>query len=487
MEVVERLGGSWHKPFMTQSAHLHPDRLFPASEPQKSIARELYPAVKDLPIVSPHGHTDPSWFANNGRFASPTALFLTPDHYVLRMLKSRGIDYDALGIPRKDGKPVEVDNRKAWRLFAENYFLFAGTPSKTWIDHSLEAVFGITEELSAETADSIFDAIDAKLGSPDLLPRAILDRFNVEVIATTEFALDPLTHHQSMEGQGLIGRVRTTYRPDDVTDPSRPAIVDNLKKFGELTGDDISDWDGLINAHRKRREYFRRFGAVATDHGVPTANTADLPLVEKQALLDKILAGKHDAHDAELFRAQMLTEMALLSVEDGMVMQIHAGSRRNTDPLLFGERGPDLGADIPGPTDYVGGLRALLSRCGNEPNLRLIMFVLDETTYARELAPMAGYWPSLMIGPPWWFHDSPQGIRRYLDQVVETAGFYNLAGFNDDTRALLSIPARHDVWRREVCHFLGTWVGENRISKSSAEEIAKHLSYQAAKDAYRIK
>ncbi len=487
MEVVERLAGSWHKTIMTQSAHLHPDRLFPASEPQKSIARELYPAVKDLPIVSPHGHTDPSWFATNGRFASPTALFLTPDHYVLRMLKSRGIDYDALGIPRKDGKPVEADNRKAWRLFAENYFLFAGTPSKPWIDHSLEAVFGITEELSAETADSIFDAIDAKLGSPDLLPRAILDRFNVEVIATTEFALDPLTHHQSMEGQGLIGQIRTTYRPDDVTDPSRPAIVDNLKKFGELTGEDISNWDGLINAHRKRREYFRRFGAVATDHGVPTANTADLSLVEKQALLDKIMAGKHDATDAELFRAQMMTEMALLSVEDGMVMQIHAGSRRNTDPLLFGERGPDLGADIPGPTDYVGGLRALLSRCGNEPNLRLIMFVLDETTYARELAPMAGYWPSLMIGPPWWFHDSPQGIRRYLDQVVETAGFYNLAGFNDDTRALLSIPARHDVWRREVCHFLGTWVGENRISKSSAEEIAIHLSYQAAKDAYRIK
>jgi glucuronate isomerase len=486
MEDVETQRRSWHIFAMTQPTHLHPDRLFPASEPAKSIARDLYPAVKDLPIVSPHGHTDPSWFAGNGRFASPTALFLTPDHYVLRMLRSRGLSYDALGIPRKDGKPVEGDGRTAWKLFAENYYLFAGTPSKMWVDHSLQAVFGINEELSAATADSIYDAIDAKLGTPELLPRAILDRFNVEVIATTEFALDPLTHHQSMEGDGYIGRVRTTYRPDDVTDPSRPAIVENLKKFGELTGEDISRWDGLINAHRKRRELFRRFGAVATDHGVPTANTANLPLVEKQALLDKILAGKHDSADAELFRAQMLTEMALLSVEDGMVMQIHAGSRRNTDPLLFGERGPDFGADIPGPTDYVGGLKALLSRCGNEPNLRLIMFVLDETTYARELAPMAGYWPSLLIGPPWWFHDSPQGIRRYLDQVVETAGFYNLAGFNDDTRALLSIPARHDVWRREVCGFLGRWVGENRLSRSSAEEIARHLSYQAAKDAYRI-
>ncbi|ODT83518.1 MAG: glucuronate isomerase [Pelagibacterium sp. SCN 64-44] len=472
---------------MTQPAHLHPDRLFPASEPARSIARDLYPAVRDLPIVSPHGHTDPVWFADNGRFSTPTALFLTPDHYVLRMLRSRGISYDALGILRRDGQPVETDGRKAWRLFAENYYLFAGTPSKTWIDHSLHAVFGIEDELSPATADRIYDAIDARLGDADLRPRAILDRFRVEVIATTEFALDPLVHHQQMEADGYIGRVRTTYRPDDVTDPSRSAIAANLMKFGELTGEDVARWDGLINAHRSRREYFRRFGAVATDHGVPTAHTADLPLVEKQALLDRILAGKHDERDAELFRAQMLTEMALLSVEDGMVMQLHAGSRRNTDPLLFAERGPDLGADIPGPTDYVGGLRALLSRCGNEPNLRLIMFVLDETTYARELAPMAGYWPSLMIGPPWWFHDSPQGIRRYLDQVVETAGFYNLAGFNDDTRALLSIPARHDVWRREVCGFLGRWVGENRIARSTAEELARHLSYHAAKDAYRIK
>ena len=470
---------------MTQPSHLHPDRLFPASEPARSIARELYPAVAELPLICPHGHTDPSWFANNDRFSDPAALFLTPDHYVLRMLRSRGLSYDDLGVPRKDGKPV-AKGRDAWRLFAANYYLFAGTPSKTWVDHSLLWAFGITDELSPATADAIYDTIDAALATPELRPREFLDRANVEVITTTEFALDPLVHHQKMADEGILGRVRTTYRPDDVTDPSRPAIVDNLNKFGELTGENISTWGGLINAHRARREYFRRYGAVATDHGVPTAMTADLPLVEKQALLDKVLSGKHDAADAELFRAQMMTEMALLSVEDGMVMQLHAGSRRNTDPLLLAERGTDLGADIPGTTDYVNGLRALLGKCGNEPNLRLIMFVLDETTYARELAPMAGYWPSLMVGPPWWFHDSPQGIRRSLDQVVESAGFYNLAGFNDDTRALLSIPARHDVWRREVCGFLATWVAENRLSKSAAEDIAKHLSYQAAKDAYKL-
>lgn len=465
--------------------HLHPDRLFPASEPARSIARDLYPAVKDLPIVSPHGHTDPAWFARNNRFPDPAALLLTPDHYVLRMLRSRGLSYDDLGVPRKDGRAV-ADGRAAWRLFAQNYHLFLGTPSKLWIDHSLQLAFGIEEELNPGNADVIYDRIAARLGDPDLLPRAILDRANVEVIATTEFALDPLTHHCSLAEQGLIGRIRTTYRPDDVTNAERAGIAENLQKLGEITGENVADWNGLINAHRQRRATFRQFGATATDHGVPSALTVDLPLADKQALLDAVLAGRHTPQQAELFRAQMLTEMALLSVEDGMVMQIHAGARRGTDPLLLRERGTDLGADIPGPTDYVGGLSALLGRCGNEPNLRIVLFVLDETTYARELAPMAGYWPSLQIGPPWWFHDSPQGIRRYLDQVVESAGFFNLAGFNDDTRALLSIPARHDVWRREVCGFLAQWVAEHRLSRAAADDLAKHLSYQAAKDAYRL-
>lgn len=466
--------------------HLHPDRLFPASEPARSIARELYPEVRDLPLICPHGHTDPAWFAGNTRFSDPAALFLTPDHYVLRMLRSRGLSYDDLGVPRKDGKPV-AEGRAAWRLFAANYHLFAGTPSKTWIDHSLDWAFDIKDELSPETADAIYDTIDAAIATPELLPRAILDKARVEVIATTEFALDTLPHHQAMEADGYLGRVRTTYRPDDVTNPERAGFLDRLHQFGALAGENIATWSGLINAHRNRREYFRRFGAVATDHGVPTAQTADLAPVEKQALLDTILGGQYSPDDADLFRAQMMTEMALLAVEDGMVMQIHAGARRNTDAGLLAERGTDLGGDIPSRVNYVDGLLPLLNRCGNEPNFRLIAFTLDESNYARELAPMAGFWPALMIGPPWWFHDSPQGIRRYLDQVVETAGFYNLAGFNDDTRALLSIPARHDVWRREVCGFLGRWVGENRITMSTARDIARLLSYQAAKDAYRIK
>ncbi len=466
-------------------SHLHPDRLFPASDPARRIARELYEGVADLPIVSPHGHTDPAWFAENRNFADAASLFLTPDHYVLRMLRSQGIAYEALGLARK-GEAPKVTGREAWRLFAANYHLFAGTPSELWIDHAFAWAFGIEEKLSLRNADTLYDRITERLQDDDLKPLAVLDRAQVEVIATTEFALDPLLHHAKLKALGLNDRVRTTYRPDDVTDPALPAFRANLVKFGEITGEDVARWDGMIAAHTKRRALFRDHGATATDHGVPDAMTADLAAHEKQRLLDDALRDRLDPAGKALFRAQMMTEMAALSVEDGMVMQLHAGSNRNTDPMLMAEYGPNLGADIPMAGGFVHQLQPLLSRFGTAKGYRLILFTLDETTYARELAPMAGYWPSLMIGPPWWFHDSPNGIRRYLDQVVETAGFYNLAGFNDDTRALLSIPARHDVWRREVCRFLALLVAEHRLSRASAGEIARLLSYEAAKTAYRL-
>lgn len=464
---------------------LHPDRLFPADAHVRAIARALYEDVRDLPIVSPHGHTDPSWFAQNPEFTDAASLFLTPDHYVLRMLRSAGLSYDQLGVKRRDGKPV-IEGREAWRLFCSHWHLFAGTPSRLWIEHSLEMFFGISEPLSAETADNTYDTINAALKTPELRPLAILDRANVEAIATTEFALDPLDHHKALKAKGMIGRVRTTYRPDDVTDPQVADFAENLAHFGALTGEDTSKWAGMVKAHAVRRAFFREHGATATDHGVPSALTADLAEHEKQALLDKALRGTITADEAEQFRAQMLTEMAALSADDGMVMQLHAGVLRSLDPSLLADYGPNLGADIPCRADFVNGLRLLLARFGHAEKFRLILFTLDETTYARELAPLAGYWPSVTIGPPWWFHDSPNGIRRYLDALHETAGFSNLAGFNDDTRALLSIPARHDVWRREVCRFLALLVSEHRLSRSQATEFASYLSYSAAKKAYNL-
>jgi glucuronate isomerase len=464
---------------------LHPDRLFPADPATRGIARDLYATVSGLPIVSPHGHTEPSWFADDKPFEDASSLLVIPDHYLFRMLHSVGVPLDELGVPRLDSKPV-ASGRAIWRTFAAHYHLFRGTPSSLWVDHAMSAVLGCEEPLTPENADALYDHINAQLALPEFRPRALHKRFGIETIATTEGALDPLVHHQKLAQDGWIGRVRTTYRPDSVTDPDAVGFRDNLLKLGELTDCDVKSWDGLIDAHRKRRAYFRQYGATATDHGVPTPFTSDLPLSDKQRLLDKAHNGTLSADETELFRGQMLTEMAGLSAEDGMVMQIHAGSRRNTDRDLFQTRGPNMGADIPTPTDWVGGLSALLSKYGHAPGLRVLLFTLDETTYARELAPMVGHWPCLMIGPPWWFHDSPAGIRRYLDQVVETAGFANMAGFNDDTRALLSIPARHDVWRREVCGFLAGLVAEHRISHRDAEIVAGELSYGNAKKAYKL-
>ncbi|MCL6706245.1 glucuronate isomerase [Pseudomonas sp. R2.Fl] len=464
---------------------LHPDRLLPAEPSVRRIARGLYETVRDLPIVSPHGHTDPAWFADDQPFEDAASLLVIPDHYLFRMLHSAGVSHDALGLPRPDGSG-RIDGRETWRLFARHYHLFAGTPSRLWVDHAMSAVLGCPEPLTPENADALYDHIGARLARPEFRPRALFERFGIETIATTEGALDPLDHHRKLSADGWIGRVRTTYRPDAVTDPETPGFAENLRRLGELTGTDTANWDGMIEAHRIRRAEFRRYGATATDHGAPSALTADLPPHERQRLLDGALAGTLTAPEAELFRAQMLTEMAGLSVEDGMTMQIHAGSRRSTDRATLAARGPNMGADIPVRTDWVGGLDALLNRHGHAPGLKVVVFTLDETTYARELAPMAGHWPCLLIGPPWWFHDSPNGIRRYLDQVVETAGFHNLAGFNDDTRALLSIPARHDVWRREVAGFLARMVAEHRLTEGEGAAIAADLSYGLAKKAYRL-
>ena len=463
---------------------LHPDRLLPSDEHQRSIARALYESVKDLPIISPHGHTDPEWFATDAPFTDPVSLFITPDHYVFRMLYSQGIELEALGI----GKPALSDEeaRTVWRLFAENYHLFRGTPSRIWLDHVFSEVFDIEQRLSRDTADAYFDTISAALETDAFKPRALFDRFNIEVLATTESPLDTLPFHDQIAASEWDGRVITTFRPDPVMDPEFEGFVDNVEQLGELTNTDISSYAGYLNALRDRRGYFRARGATATDHGHPSPRTADLSGTESAALYQKVLSGSASSEDADLFRAQMLTEMAAMSVEDGMVMQIHPGSFRNHNRVLFDRYGRDMGADIPMQTSYVAALKPMLDRFGNNSKLSVILFTLDETAYSRELAPLAGHYPSLKLGPAWWFHDSPEGMRRFRNQITETAGFYNTAGFNDDTRAFLSIPARHDLARRIDCGHLAKLVAEHQIQDDEAFELAHALAYSLAKDAYRL-
>jgi glucuronate isomerase len=465
---------------------LHPDRLFGSEPAQRNLARALYATVKDLPIVSPHGHTDPQWYADNEAFSDASALFITPDHYVFRMLYSQGVALEDLAIPRKDGGPVEKDARKIWRTFAAHYHLFRGTPTRIWLDHAFHETFGIRERVSTESADRIFDQINACLAQPEFRPRALFERFNIEVIATTESPLDPLAHHAKIRASGWQGRVITAYRPDPVVDPEFEGFAANVQTLGRLSDEDTSTWRGYLAAHRNRRAFFKTMGATSTDHGHPTATTSDFDTSDCEKLFANALAGTMTPAEAEAFRGQMLTEMARMSLDDGLVMQIHPGSFRNHNPQLFVRFGRDKGADIPTRTDYVRALKPLLDRFGNERGLTLILFTLDETSYSRELAPLAGHYPMLRLGPSWWFYDSPEGMQRFREEVTETAGFYNTVGFNDDTRAFLSIPARHDVARRMDCRFLAQLATEHKIDEDEAFELAPELAYKLAKRAYKL-
>ncbi|HEY0504781.1 MAG TPA: glucuronate isomerase [Lysobacter sp.] len=466
--------------------HLHEDRLFPSDAVQRAIARRLYAQVASLPIVSPHGHTDPAWFAGNAPFANATELLLVPDHYVFRMLHSQGVSLDALGIPRADGSRADVDPREAWRVFASNFHLFRGTPSSMWLNHVFHDVFGLRARLDATTSDEYYDRITEALQAPQFTPRALFERFNIEIIATTESPLDPLEHHAAIRDSGWSGRVITAYRPDPVVDPEHEQFPDALRQFGEISGEDVTSWDGYLRAHRQRRAFFKQMGATSTDHGHPTAATANLPPDEARKLFDTVVRGAATPAQAELFRAQVLTEMAAMSLDDGLVMQIHPGCFRNHNAGLFERYGRDKGADIPLRTEYVHALKPLLDRFGNDPRLTVILFTLDESTYSRELAPLAGHYPSLFLGPAWWFHDAPEGMWRFREQTLASGGFYNTIGFNDDTRAFLSIPARHDVARRIDCAFLAKLVAEHRIDEDEATQVAIDLAYRLPKQAYRL-
>ena len=442
-------------------------------------AQDLYDHVRGAPIVSPHGHCDPVWFADNAAFSDPAELLVIPDHYVFRMLYSQGVPLESLGV----GVPAaDRDPRAIFRVFAAHWHLFLGTPSQLWIDYVLRETLACPVDLGPDTADVVYDHIAGWLEDPAHRPRALYDRFGIEVLATTDGALDPLTHHKAIAAHGWSGRVIPTFRPDAVLNPAAPGWSAAVDELGQVTGIDVGSYAGFLEALRARRTAFKALGATATDHAIEVPQTVWLH--DPAAVYAALRAG--DVDQADAFHGHMLIEMAQMSLEDGLVMQLHAGSRRNTNHALFDRFGADKGADIPIAVDWVRGLEPLLNRVGNNPALTLILFTLDETTYARELAPMAGHWPCLRIGPPWWFHDSAAGIARYLDQVVETAGYHNLAGFNDDTRAFLSIPARHDLWRRGTAQHLAQQVERGYFGRDTAKRIAQLLAVDLARTTYRL-
>ena len=465
--------------------HLPADRYFDPA--QRHVARELYESVAGLPLICPHGHVDPRLFVDeDATFGTPTDLLIIPDHYVFRMLYSQGIPMEKLGIPRVDGGPVEQDHRQIWQIFAENFQLFRGTPSGVWLSNELHDVLGIEEKLTGETAQAIYDQIAEKLARPEFRPRALFERFNIEVLCTTDAATDPLTHHQAIRDSGWGGDVRPTFRPDDVTHLLKPGWRENIDALSALTGIDVTSYRAFIQALESRRAVFKAMGAVATDHDAHTPYTAELAPREADQILQRALKGQATGEDATRFLAHMLMESARMSIEDGLVMQVHFGSYRNHNQPLFERFGPDRGSDVPVQSEFTRNLWPLLNKYGNDPRLTLIVFTLDESTDARELAPLAGHYPAMRLGPPWWFHDSLNGMQRYFESVMETAGLYNTVGFNDDTRAFPSIPVRHDLWRRASANWIGGLVARSIVDMEDAREMVVDMAYRLAKRAYRF-
>ena len=465
---------------------LHEDRFFDANPTVRNIARELYNDVKDLPIVSPHGHVEPKIFVDNKPFPNPTELFITPDHYVFRMFYSQGIKLEDLDIPQRDGKRLGTDPRKVWQIFGDNYYLFAGTPSGVWLDYEFNIVFGIKEKLNGSNAQKFYNIINEKLQTKEFLPRNLFKQFRIEVLSTTDAATDQLDSHKKIMESGWDGRIVPCFRPDGLTNLLNPNWKNEIAELEKLTSLEINNYKNFITALERRREYFKKIGATSTDHGIISPYTHKLSEKEVNTIFSRALKNEADEKDANLFTANMLMEMARMSCEDGLTMQIHAGSNRNHNSFIYNKYGLDKGCDIPQQTEYTNNLKELLNAYGNNPNFTVIVFTLDETTYSRELAPLAGHYPAMKLGPAWWFHDSIEGMNRYRHMITETAGFYNTVGFNDDTRAFVSIPARHDVARRVDSNFLAELVARQIISLEESKLIIKDLTYNLVKKAYKL-
>jgi glucuronate isomerase len=465
---------------------LSADRCFDPDPAQRGLARALYGSINQLPLICPHGHVDPSLLSDaDARFPSPADLFIVPDHYVFRMLFSQGVRMEDLGVPTRDGTPVQADGRAIWRLFSEHYALFAATPTGLWLKAELLELFDIRERPNAENADRLYDGLEARLQEPDFTPRGLFKRFNIEIFSTTDAATDDLAPHRQLRGEGWTS-VRPTLRPDAVTNLATPGWRSNIDRLSELSGISVTDYASFIRALEQRRDTFKALGAFATDHAALTARTERLARSDVDAIVARALQGTAAPHDAERFTAHMLLEQARMATEDGLVMQLHVGSFRNHNPSVFARFGADTGADIPQTTEWTHNLRPVLAEFGSDPRFHLILFCLDESTYSREMAPLAGHYPAVFLGPPWWFYDSVSGMERYLEAVVETAGVYNLAGFNDDTRAFASIGARHDVWRRVVSNWLAGKVARGLVDEDEAFTLAHQLTYDCPKRAYRL-
>ncbi|MFC5911578.1 glucuronate isomerase [Streptacidiphilus monticola] len=464
---------------------LHPDRLLPPDPGVRDLALRLYESVRSAPILSPHGHVDPLLLVHDEPFTDPATLLITPDHYVTRLLHAAGVPLAQLGVGQ--GRLTQDQARGVWRRLCEHWAVFRGTPVRYWLESELAEIFGVDERPGADSADRIYDRIAACLTQPDFRPRALFRRFGIEVLATTDDPCDDLAAHRALAADDdWDGRVIPTFRPDRYLEPAGQDWAAAVARLGEAANTDTGDFDGYVQALEVRRRYFVEHGATSADHSHADVRTDPLPHADAARIYAAALKGEATDGECTALRRHMLGEMARMSCEDGLAMTLHPGVRRNHHTPTFDRFGPDTGHDIPIPVEFTDALRPLLERYGTHPGFRLVLFTLDETVFSREIAPLAGFYPSVYAGAPWWFLDAPDAIRRYRRAVTETAGFTRTSGFVDDTRAFCSIPARHDMSRRLDCGVLAELVAEHRLDEDEAFETAADLVAVNPRKAFKL-
>jgi glucuronate isomerase len=464
---------------------LHPDRLLPPDPGVRAIARRLYDAVRDLPILSPHGHVDPRLLLDNQPFADPASLFVTPDHYVTRLLHASGVPLGALGVGR--GPLPEAEAREVWRRLCGHWDVYRGTPVRYWLEAELADIFGVSLRPSAATADAIYDQVADRLAKDDWRPRALYDRFRIQVLATTDDPADDLAAHAALAADpSFTGRVVPTFRPDRYLEPAQRGWREAVGRLGEVADSDTGDYAGFVRALDARRRFFIEHGAVSADHSHVDVRTDPLEPAEAARIYRAALAGEATEAEAVALRRHMLLEMARMSCDDGLVMTLHPGVRRGHLSRTTAAFGPDTGNDIPIRAEFTDALRPLLERYGTHPGFHLVVFTVDETVFSRELAPLAGFYPTVYVGVPWWFLDAPEAIRRFRAAVTETAGFSRTSGFVDDTRAFCSIPARHDMSRRIDAGWLAQLVAEHRLDEDEAAEAALDLVTGRPREVFKL-
>jgi glucuronate isomerase len=453
---------------------LHPDRLLPVDPSTRAIARRLYAAVRELGVISPHGHVDPRLLLDDEPFPDPATLLVTPDHYVTRLLHAAGVGLDALGVG--EGPLSDERSRAVWRLLCAHWDVFRGTQVRFWLEAELAEIFAVELRPSADTADAIYDQLVERLAEDAYRPRALYERFRIAVLATTDDPCDDLSAHAALAADPTwAGRVIPTFRPDRYLEPAQPGWAQAVARLGEVADVDTASFEGYVRALEQRRRHFAAHGAVSTDHSHEDVRTDPLDPSVAARIYRAALADEATVEEATAFRRNMLLEMARMSCEDGLVMTVHPGVRRGHHRPTAARFGPDTGSDVPVRVEFTDALRPLLERYGTHPGLHLVAFTLDETVWSRELAPLAGFYPSLYVGAPWWFLDAPELIRRYRRAVTEIAGFARTSGFIDDTRAFCSIPARHDMSRRLDAGWVAELVAEHRLQEDEAVDVVIDL------------